>query len=162
MARKRPQEKVVEGDNTPMIDMVFQLLIFFLILINFSEADQNQMVVLPESNMVKPPEQPIENALTLQIAPKPSGYKIFLGANEIDFNVPNKKNPAAEIDFSRLKASLKSEVDYVVRTKKKAAAEMTVIIRAHQDTEIHFVQKVIRECQYTGIDTFALRVKQKQ
>jgi len=28
-----------EGDMTPMIDMTFQLIAFFMVLLNFSEAD---------------------------------------------------------------------------------------------------------------------------
>ena len=37
----------VEIDYTPMIDMTFQLIAFFMILINFSDAEQDQRVQLP-------------------------------------------------------------------------------------------------------------------
>ena len=40
----------VELDYTPMIDMTFQLIAFFMILINFSDAEQDQRVQLPSSH----------------------------------------------------------------------------------------------------------------
>ena len=36
---------------TPMIDMTFQLIAFFMVLINFTEADQNQAINLPSSEL---------------------------------------------------------------------------------------------------------------
>ena len=36
MARRKSKGTDLDGDMTPMIDMVFQLLIFFMILINFA------------------------------------------------------------------------------------------------------------------------------
>ncbi|MFN7292338.1 MAG: ExbD/TolR family protein, partial [Pirellula sp.] len=48
--------KMAEGDMTPMIDMVFQLIIFFMVLINFSQDDQNEKIKLPSSELAKPAE----------------------------------------------------------------------------------------------------------
>jgi len=39
-----------EADLTPMIDMVFQLLAFFMVLINFSQSDQNSRVATGKSD----------------------------------------------------------------------------------------------------------------
>ena len=52
-ARQIPE---AEGDMTPMIDMTLQLIAFFMILINFSEGDQNQLIRLPASELAKPPD----------------------------------------------------------------------------------------------------------
>ena len=41
---------------TPMIDMTFQLIAFFMVLINFSEVEQDQRITLPASELAKPPE----------------------------------------------------------------------------------------------------------
>ena len=35
---------IVEGDLTPMIDMTFQLIAFFMLVINFSDVEQDQRV----------------------------------------------------------------------------------------------------------------------
>ena len=59
---KRAATRIQEGDMTPMIDMVFQLIAFFMVLINFTEADQNQRIHLPSSELAKPPDAPLDVA----------------------------------------------------------------------------------------------------
>ena len=39
---------------TPMIDMTFQLIAFFMVLVNFADADQNARIRLPSSELAKP------------------------------------------------------------------------------------------------------------
>ena len=64
--RKSYDSKMAEGDLTAMIDMVFQLIIFFMVLINFSQDDQNDKIKLPSSELAKPPEAPFDRiSLTL-------------------------------------------------------------------------------------------------
>src|SRR5918993_3829995 len=58
---------VTEMDMTPMIDMTFQLLAFFMIIINFSENDQNEAVKLPSSALAKPPDRPLDFPITLHV-----------------------------------------------------------------------------------------------
>ena len=65
--RKNRQSDINEGDMTPMIDMTFQLIAFFMVLINFSEVEQNQEVNLPSSELAKPPDIPYEEPLTVQM-----------------------------------------------------------------------------------------------
>lgn len=154
MARKRASGGNAEGDMTPMIDMVFQLLIFFMILINFADADQNARVKLPENDIVKPPEQPVPDAVTLQIAAqekKRNEYSVLIGAEEF----------LGEKDLKRLKAALDKEVKFVKTEKKKAAKDMTVILRVHKDAPIGFVNKVIHTCQEADLENFALRATAK-
>ena len=43
---------------TPMIDMTFNLIAFFMLLINFSQSEQNDRVILPVSELAKPAEVP--------------------------------------------------------------------------------------------------------
>ncbi len=38
------ETKVAEPDLTPMIDMTFQLIAFFMVLMNFSASEQNDKV----------------------------------------------------------------------------------------------------------------------
>ena len=57
----------VEIDMTPMIDMTFQLIAFFMILINFAEGEQDQRIQLPSSVLAKPPDAPFETPITIQM-----------------------------------------------------------------------------------------------
>ena len=44
--RKRAESEILEGDLTPMIDMTFQLIAFFMVLINFSQTEPDQRILL--------------------------------------------------------------------------------------------------------------------
>ena len=43
-------------DMTPMIDVTFQLIAFFMFVLNFSEVDQDQRINLPSSELARPPD----------------------------------------------------------------------------------------------------------
>ena len=58
MRFKRKTENIFEGDLTPMIDVVFQLIAFFMLIINFSEVVKSEEIQLPLSELAKPPEEP--------------------------------------------------------------------------------------------------------
>ena len=68
MRVKSKKVDLAEGDLTPMIDMVFQLIAFFMVLINFAQTESNDRVKLPSSQLVKPPEVPLEFPIILHIA----------------------------------------------------------------------------------------------
>ena len=67
MAKRKKYDVTAEGDMTPMIDMTFQLIAFFMVLINFAEGDQDQRIKLPSSELAKPPEGAAEAPLILQL-----------------------------------------------------------------------------------------------
>ncbi len=141
--RKRGTQEV-QGDLTPMIDMVFQLIAFFMVLINFSDAEQDDRVKLPESEVAKPPESPLEDYVTIQLTKD------------------------AECLYAGRPYSL-SEIEPVlareVRRKEnegKSVSDMTVIIRAHKEVATGKVQELIRICQEARYINFVLRAKEKQ
>ena len=65
MRVKSKKVDLAEGDLTPMIDMAFQLIAFFMVLINFAQTESNDRVKLPSSQLVKPPEAPLEFPICL-------------------------------------------------------------------------------------------------
>ena len=56
-----------EVDMTPMIDCVFQLITFFMLVINFESTQADERVKLPESEIAKPPKVKREDEVTLNI-----------------------------------------------------------------------------------------------
>lgn len=133
---------MAEGDMTPMIDMVFQLIAFFMVLINFSESEAHERVVLPNSQLVKPPDAPLEFPIVLHIA---QDGEVILGGDSY----------TAET----LKVGLSRELS-VIKAEKKSPADANVIIRAHKDAAAGVVQEVIRVSQEQQLVRFALRVKE--
>ncbi len=132
----------VEIDMTPMIDMTFQLIAFFMILINFNATDQDARVKLPSSALAKPPTTPLVNPITIQLTEK--GEPV-LGGEQF----ANRES---------LIPKLKNEV-YVLRSQDKSAASATIIIRAHKDCKAGDVQDLIKICPGPGIgfEKFTLR-----
>ncbi len=59
--------KASEGDMTPMIDMTFQLIAFFMVLLNFGEGEVDARIKLPSSQLAKPADTPLEAPVVLQL-----------------------------------------------------------------------------------------------
>ena len=57
MKFRRKKTEILEGDLTPMVDMTFQLIAFFMLIINFSEVEKSEEINLPLSELAKPPEE---------------------------------------------------------------------------------------------------------
>ena len=65
---KKHDSSILEGDLTPMIDMTFQLIAFFMVLINFTQWESNDKGQLPDSELAKPPETVLENYRIIHLA----------------------------------------------------------------------------------------------
>ncbi len=143
--RVRTRSGFAEGDMTPMIDMTFQLIAFFMVLINFTEADQNERIRLPISELAQPPDEPLTDAITLQLTQEGT---ILLGGEE--FSV------------EQLPVPLRRERQVLEATPGKSVARATIVIRADMRAKAGRVQEVILECQKTGFERFALRAKQAE
>jgi biopolymer transport protein ExbD len=132
----------VEIDYTPMIDMTFQLIAFFMILVNFADADQDQRVQLPSSVLAKPPQGPLEVPITIQMI---RDGRIAM-AGEL---FPNAES---------IKPILSNE-RYLLDSQGKSVKDATIIIRAHRNVKTGLVQKVIKVCQEMEFEKFTLRAK---
>jgi biopolymer transport protein ExbD len=132
-----------EGDLTPMIDMTFQLIAFFMVLINFTEADQNERIKLPTSELAKPPDAPLEHPIFIQLTKNGS---VILGGQEVP--------------LAGLKPYMLREGEFL-RLRDRTTADATVIIRADADAATGTVQEVIQICQDSKFETFALRAEEK-
>ena len=144
---KRHRSEVTETDMTPMIDMTFQLIAFLMVMINFSDIEQDQRVQLPSSELAKPPETAYDEPLTIQMT---SDETILFGGQEMDID--------------QLRAALRTEsrllADYKTADGRSKLSQAMVVIRADLRSRTGSVQEIIAACQEAGFDTFALRGKQ--
>jgi len=130
-------------DMTPMIDVTFQLIAFFMFVLNFSEVDQDQNINLPSSELARPPEVAYDQPLTINL--KADDTILFAG---------DTLTPAG------LKAALLREAQILKLNPKKKVSDVTVVIRADKLAKTGKVQEIIQLCQQAEFDTFALRGKQ--
>jgi biopolymer transport protein ExbD len=145
MKYKTRQSNVsADPDMTPMIDMTFQLIAFFMVLMNFSEAEQDERIKLPGSLLAKPPEGPVEFPLTMQLTKE--GTVLFGGTEQ------RVEDLAGALTRERTVLELRGDTP----------ANATVIIRADADAQTGRVQELIDICQRTGFEKFTLRAKQEE
>ena len=141
--RKALSSGVYEGDLTPMIDMTFQLIAFFALLLNFSQGEQNERIQLPESELAKPLNAPFDYPITIQLTREGT---VIIGGQEI---------PVAA-----LRPYLVRERQ-VLESDGRLVSVATIIIRAHKDTQTGKVQELIMRCQQSGFEKFTLRAKEE-
>ena len=129
---------------TPMIDMVFQLVAFLMVMVNFSADDVSAKVVLPESALAKPPSgPPPEHRIIVQLA---KDGTVIMGTEEM--NIEGMKNMLAAEAF-------------VLKNKGVELSNAVLYIRAHKDCPTGKVQDVIKECQLKKFERFVLRAQEK-
>jgi len=145
MKFRKKKTEILEGDLTPMIDMTFQLIAFFMLLINFSEVDRAEEITLPVSVLAVPPE----------VIPD---YQIILNL-EADGQVKFEGQLIDKIEF--LGPILTQEINNAARENVNNPADIAVIIRAHEDTPTGKVQELIAKCQDSKLESFSLRVKEQ-
>lgn len=143
MQVKSKKPEMMEADLTPMIDMVFQLIAFFMVLINFSQTEANDKVKLPSSELVKPPEAPLDFPIVIHVG---ADSQIYVGGDTYTVET--------------LATRFNSELAVLKLQKDLTVADASVIIRAHRDVPAGEVQEIIRVAQDQNLVNFALRVKE--
>jgi len=147
MRFKRKQEKLLEGDLTPMIDMAFQLIAFFVLLINFSKIEKTEEINLPDSTIVQPPDAPPE-------------YDFILNLRE-DGTVFLRSLQVCDIDsLDQLEPRLQQEISAAARLRV-AKNQIQVVIRGDVSARTGDIQRLMNKCKEFQLEVFNLRVRNK-
>lgn len=165
MRIKRPGSGIQEGDMTPMIDMTFQLIAFFMVLINFTQSEQNERIQLPDSELAKPPEAPLDFPITIHL----TRNEDLNGNGALDTGEDANKNGklddciaiigGQEVPIEGLSPILGAEARVLIASGEPLSSA-TVIIRGHREARTGKVQDLIRECQKIDFEKFALRARE--
>jgi biopolymer transport protein ExbD len=139
-----------EPNLTPLLDVVFQLITFFMLVINFDTGNYDQRVRLPVAGSAQPiedGERIAADQLVLNI--NQEGHLLFNGEEQL----PHK---ATE--------TIKREADLVVLNARAAGMKVdrkslptTIILRADRDTPFASLYQLITACQANGFNKFALK-----
>lgn len=136
---------------TPMLDMVFQLVTFFMLVINFKSAAIDRNLHLPVVGSARPVETGgTVEMLVLNISEK--GDLVIYGMpKDIDSYI------STEAQASKLAARRKNP-DFDPETMD---LETRVVVRADRKTPFTLVNKVLLACQKEGFRQFALMAMSK-
>jgi biopolymer transport protein ExbD len=132
---------------TPLLDLVLQLIMFFMITVNFVRVDQiNEEIALPIAQSAVPLDQTAEDYVFLNLNKE---GKLVGSADDLD--TPEKiKN-----HLNREKESL----ERLARAKGKTGeVKIIVVLRAHKEARYRDVWHVLQQCQNAGYRKWQVRV----
>ena len=138
-----------EPNLTPMLDMVFQLVTFFMLVINFKSAALDLSLKLPVVGSARPVDSKGQEELLVLNIDNLGTLNVY-GAKKRDREI--ESYIAGEAQASLLTARQK-------QPDIKAGDELptTVVIRADKNTPFKLLNRVIKSCQDNGFRKFALK-----
>ncbi len=129
---------------TPLLDMVLQLVMFFMLVANFVMDELSDKIHLPVATQAKPLTAKDTNILYLNVS---KDGKVLLP-------VGDPLTTPAEITFH-----MNQVAQNVVEGPAKAREKITVIIRADKDARFLNVHKTILAIKSAGFRKFQLRAE---
>ncbi len=155
--RKRLGEGGKEGgfDLTPMIDIVFQLIIFFMVSLAFAESQTEARLTLPAADAAKPPEAIEKDMFTFNVVDttrtKADGSRLF-PTQYIVSGTP--------VTPEQLGERLKKEAE-LSRSESGGKVERGIIIRGDKDTAWFNILAGMKLCQDAGFKKVYLQALEK-
>lgn len=139
-----------EPDLTPILDMVFQLITFFMLVMNFKAAAYDLDLKLPVVGSALPVDTNSSMDILVLNVDKQGQLKLYKQAVDIPKYIREEAQAAV------LAAKVKPSGQF---KDLKFGDELPtiVVIRADKDTAFRDVNRVIVECQNNGFRQFALR-----
>ncbi len=131
----------VEPNLTPILDMVFQLITFFMLVISFRASDFDKQLVLPVVGSAAAADEEVNGEfLVLNLR---SGGKLFVQGKE-EPNVEGFLN----FEAGRLLKNIKPD----------SGGEIIVVIRADRQLRCDFLMRVVQACKKSGLTRFDFMV----
>jgi biopolymer transport protein ExbD len=129
---------------TPILDMVFQLITFFMLVINFKSASMDLSLKLPVVGTAAPVKG-VQDLLILNID-KEGNLNVYGQAKkDIEGYIQ------AEAHASMIHSKLQAGDDLLT----------TVVVRADRATPFKLLNRVVKACQDSGFRKFALKAMNK-
>ena len=145
------ESNVAEADMTPMIDIVFQLIAFFMIVTNFEQTQADERVVLPADALARPPEVARTEELVVNV-----GFLRDQTGEKIDEQayvfVPGEE--PVPLPAYRKHLAQRARIE---RIQDHDPADTTISIRADSTAPAGMVQELIKMARDEGFAQFALK-----
>ena len=141
-----------EPNLTPLLDVVFQLITFFMLVINFSKGNYDVRVRLPVAGSARPVEEgekaAEEDRLVLNVDRQ--GHLLMSGRVLTSTQaIQEIKHQADLVKLNARAAGLKPDPTGGLPT--------TIVLRADRDTPFSSLYTLITACQANGFRKFALK-----
>jgi biopolymer transport protein ExbD len=145
--------EVAEPNLTPLLDLVLQMVMFFMIVANFVSEQLNQSIQLPDATTAVPIDREVQNIIVLNV--------------DADGNLLERSKEGAADE--KLDSQLKIQrwmndtfAHYKDSRNEKEAKEMTVVVRGHKDSSFEHIYRVMRAAKEAGFVNVQLRANRPQ
>src|SRR5262245_12746898 len=151
MSASMQHEASAEPNLTPILDMVFQLITFFMLVINFKSASLDLSLKLPVVGSARPVDTKGQEELLILNINSRGQLNVYGMEKDVESYI------AGEAQASLLKAR-RDHPDL----KHGDELPTTVVIRADRSTPFSLLNKVIKACQDNGFRKFALKAMTRE
>ena len=142
-----------EPNLIPLLDLVLQLIMFFMLCANFLMEDSNAAIKLPSALQAKPLAKTEDYVITLNV--DKDGH-VLLGRDQ---NAERLTNQIQVRNYMRVK--YENDIGRQEAAKQRNAAVIPkislVVIRAHQDCTFKQVNDVLVACRQARYENVQLR-----
>ena len=151
MSASRSHGANAEPNLTPILDMVFQLITFFMLVINFKSASMDLSLKLPVVGSARP------------VGMKGQEELLILNINSLGkLNVYGVEKDIESYIAGEAQASLIAARRTSPDLKDGDELPTSVVIRADKATPFKLLNRVIKTCQDNGFRKFALKAKDRE
>jgi biopolymer transport protein ExbD len=139
------QKLNAEPNLTPILDMVFQLVTFFMLVINFKAASLDMSLQLPVIGSALPVESGERDVLVLNIA-RDGKLRMYGEVQDVETCIAKEARTAQQ-----------NAAATAAKSPGENGLPTTIIVRADRATPYHYIHQVIRACQAHGFRSFQYR-----
>lgn len=146
--KKGPKKVSTKVDMTPMVDLAFLLITFFMLTTTFSKP-QMMEVGMPDKDDKTPPTKTKESTTLTVILGKDNAVHYFQG-------IPANKPEVKTTGFSEENGIRKVLLEKKNEIRQRNGEDMIVIIKAQDDSNYKNVVDLLDEMAITGVTRYAL------
>ena len=146
-------ETEMDMNMTPMIDVVFLLVIFFMLVSDLSQKDLEDLL-LPRSDQATH-DRPDPNRVRPIVNIHQDGE--FVVRRETLFN-PSAEEPLPYRRLENYLVDTASRMDHEVLEDGRSVPKEPILIRADEATPFHFLQTLLELCAEPGVDLWRVEL----
>jgi biopolymer transport protein ExbD len=146
-----------EPNLTPLLDVVLQLLMFFMMCVNFVTEQVNEDIKLPTSQSAKPMMKDGTDTLLINVQPYHLEEQARVGKFKPimlkDFREGEAMATALlkpPFKLGQLQSFLKQQYEDAARVSKDGQVRTVMILRFHRDLQYDDVYRVMQMCKTVG------------
>ena len=155
---KHDAETEMAMNMTPMIDVVFLLIIFFMIITDMTQQELEELVlpIAVESEEDKP--DPKDRRAIVNVLDNGT----IIVNREVLYDADNPDDYLKLREYLTQKASRMKRAPLNEDGSGPMVPDDPILIRADQSTEFRYIQKIMEQCGYQGIQIWKLELAAKE